>query len=374
MSSLYIRYRAADSSLTFVGNSVALNKAAVTSITGFSLRDTSAAYDVPIVATSSPALNADRTLTINVNDSNRTFSLGGNLTVSANFTTGVHATTFVTSSATNLTLPTVGTLATLDGSEILTGKTMSGASNTFSNIPLATAVTGTLAIGNGGTNSASALNNNRVMRSSGGAIVEAAAITASRALVSDANGIPTHATTTTTEIEYVSGVTSAIQTQLNGKVATTGAETISGVKTFADGIKVDDDTAAGGTTTLNYCRHESLGSFTFQMNNGGATGAVTPLASRVGNLVTLRLGAVVAVADGVDTQFVSTTAIPAWARPASTCFFRVLGRNNNLESADGVLTVGSNGIITIYRVGLAAFTGSQNGGLDSLTYVSYLTA
>jgi hypothetical protein len=61
------------------------------------------------------------------------------------------------------------------------------------------------------------LNNNRVMQSSGGAIVEAAAITASRALASDANGIPVASSTTATELGYVSGVTSAIQTQLDGK-------------------------------------------------------------------------------------------------------------------------------------------------------------
>jgi hypothetical protein len=76
-----------------------------------------------------------------------------------------------------------------------------------------------LTIAKGGTNSGTALNNNRVMQSSGGAIVEAAAITASRALVSDANGIPVAATTTATEIGYVNGVTSAIQTQLDAKQA-----------------------------------------------------------------------------------------------------------------------------------------------------------
>jgi len=42
-------------------------------------------------------------------------------------------------------------------------------------------------------------------------------ITGSRALVSDSNGLPIAATTTATEIGYVSGVTSAIQTQLNAK-------------------------------------------------------------------------------------------------------------------------------------------------------------
>jgi hypothetical protein len=39
-------------------------------------------------------------------------------------------------------------------------------------------------------------------------------------LISDANGIPTHSATTSTELGYVNGVTSAIQTQLNAKVDT----------------------------------------------------------------------------------------------------------------------------------------------------------
>lgn len=55
--------------------------------------------------------------------------------------------------------------------------------------------------------------------SSTGALSDAAAITASRALVSDANGIPTHSAVTSTELGYVSGVTSAVQTQLDAKVA-----------------------------------------------------------------------------------------------------------------------------------------------------------
>lgn len=45
-----------------------------------------------------------------------------------------------------------------------------------------------------------------------------ASLTASRALVSDGSGVVSASTVTTTEIEYVSGVTSAIQTQLNDKL------------------------------------------------------------------------------------------------------------------------------------------------------------
>lgn len=48
-----------------------------------------------------------------------------------------------------------------------------------------------------------------------------AAITGGRALVSDANGVPTHATTTTAQINYSSNVTSDIQAQINSKTTVT---------------------------------------------------------------------------------------------------------------------------------------------------------
>jgi hypothetical protein len=119
-----------------------------------------------------------------------------------------------------LSLPTsTDTLVGRATTDTLTNKAMSGSGNTFTNIPLTSAVTGTLPVANGGTNSATALNNNRVMQSSGGAIVEATAITASRALVSDANGIPTHSATTATQLGYLSTTTSDVQTQLDAKVA-----------------------------------------------------------------------------------------------------------------------------------------------------------
>lgn len=58
-----------------------------------------------------------------------------------------------------------------------------------------------------------------VNAAAGVALTKLAATTASRALVSDGSGFVTPATTTATEIGYVNGVTSAIQTQINGKQA-----------------------------------------------------------------------------------------------------------------------------------------------------------
>lgn len=111
-------------------------------------------------------------------------------------------------------------LAGIAATQTLTNKTISGASNTITNVSLTTGVTGTLAIAHGGTNSAAALNNNRIIISTGGALVEQSAITGNKALASDSNGLPVASATTDTELGYVSGVTSAIQTQLAGKAST----------------------------------------------------------------------------------------------------------------------------------------------------------
>ena len=61
----------------------------------------------------------------------------------------------------------------------------------------------TLSVAKGGTNSATMLNNNRVMVSASAAIAEAAAITASKILKSDANGIPVASTLTEAQLSSV---------------------------------------------------------------------------------------------------------------------------------------------------------------------------
>ncbi len=74
-----------------------------------------------------------------VNNGARTITLAGNLV-----TTGSFSTTFAAGANTTLTLPTVdGTLSTLAGSETLTNKTISGLSNTLTNISTGT-LTGTI--------------------------------------------------------------------------------------------------------------------------------------------------------------------------------------------------------------------------------------
>jgi len=90
-----------------------INAGTVDSLTSLSVRDTSAAFDVTLVATSNPALTAGRTLTFNVENANRSIALGGNIDTANDFnTSGNFALTLTTTAATNVTLPTTGTLAT----------------------------------------------------------------------------------------------------------------------------------------------------------------------------------------------------------------------------------------------------------------------
>lgn len=161
-----------------------------------------------------------------------------------------------------------------------------------------------LPVANGGTNSTTTLNNNRVIQSSSGKIQEAAAITASRALISDANGIPVHATTTSTEIGYVNGVTSAIQTQLGTK-APTSAPTFTTSITFGN-YRVDpsfhDFGNSGSAITLDLSQ-ASVVKTTF--NN--ATPAITLSNGQAGAMYILMLAQ-----DGTGSRIPSFVTTINW--------------------------------------------------------------
>jgi len=90
-----------------------------------SLEDvTTPAYQTIIKSNSSVALAANRTLTLDVKNADRTIAIGGDLTTSGAVVLGTHALTFQTGGATSVILPTTGTLASLDGTEVLSNKTL----------------------------------------------------------------------------------------------------------------------------------------------------------------------------------------------------------------------------------------------------------
>lgn len=102
------------------------------------------------------------------------------------------------------------TLVGLTATQTLTGKTIDADDNTITDI-----------------------DNDEIKAAAAIAVNKLAALTASRAVVTDGSGFLTQATTTATEIGYVNGVTSAIQTQIDATVHLSGTETVTGAKTFS---------------------------------------------------------------------------------------------------------------------------------------------
>lgn len=207
---------------------------------------------------------------------------------------------------------------------------------------------GAVGIAGGGTNSGTALNNNRVMKSSGDAIVEAAAITASRALISDANGIPTHSSVTSTELGYVSGVTSAIQTQLDAKVAKSTLTTKGDIYVATGSATVARQAVGSNDTLLVADSAQTNGIKWGQADLTASVTGVLPIANGGTNNGSLSVSAgaayyadgskLVALAPGSSGQLYTSggTGAPTWTTSASIA----QGGTNN-----GSLAVTNGGVI-----------------------------
>jgi len=112
-------------------------------------------------------------------------------------------------------------------------------------IGLATHVTGILPIANGGTNSSTSLNNNRIMVSSGGAIVEAGALTNGQLLIGSTGATPSASTLTAgTGITITNGAGSIT---ING---TLGTVTSVGLSAPSEFVVSGSPVTSSGTLTL----------------------------------------------------------------------------------------------------------------------------
>jgi hypothetical protein len=238
--------------------------------------------------------------------------------------TGITAINSLTGAAQTLTTGTTGTDF---------GISSTGTTHTF-NIPTASASNrGLLSAANWST-----FNNKQDTITGAATSIVSSNLTNYRALVSDGGGKVAVAATTSNEIGYLSGVTSAIQTQLNAKqgtltLTTTGS---SGAATLIGStLNVPQYTASGQSVNI---LHNALG----QTFSGGAT-PVTRYHSISGTISTLS----------------TNCQIPL---PTSCVFQNFYFRTYGAQPATGslVLTLQKNGVDTSVTITIAAGSAAGN--------------
>lgn len=227
---------------------------------------------------------------------------------------------------------TVGGLATGNSSVLVTSA--GGVPSLATDIPTAVTIGGKyvyradgtdVPIADGGTNSSAALTNNKVMHSVGGAIVESA--------------------TTSTELGYLSGVTSAIQTQFNNRPI------------VYYGHMYNNGTTQSVTILATGSYVRVPGSFT-----GGETSGTTFQNSRelvVTNAGTYSIHWSMSIASAVVNQRIAGTFMVdnvASALAASSGFSTTNTRSQTV-SGSAIVTLGANAVISL---GVANLDAIQN--------------
>jgi hypothetical protein len=165
----------------------------------------------------------------NILSTARTIAASGDAAWSVSFDGSANVTSALTLANTGVTATTYGTSTAVPTIAVDSKGRITSASNTNITFPVTTVngFAGTVVLTTSdvaeGTNQYFTTARAQASITGGASSVVTANLTASRALVSDGSGkIAASATTTTTEIGYLAGVTSAIQTQLNSKLNLTG--------------------------------------------------------------------------------------------------------------------------------------------------------
>ena len=347
----------------------------------------------------------------NILSTARTISATGDAAWSVSFDGSANATAALTLANTGVTATTYGTSTAVPTIAVDSKGRITSASNTNITFPVTTVngFAGTVVLTTSdvaeGTNQYFTTARAQASITGGASSVVTANLTASRALVSDGSGkIAASATTTTTEIGYLAGVTSAIQTQLDSKLNLTGGTLTGGLIGTTGSFS---SSGSGDTFTIG---HTSGSGIALNITkNGNGEGLYINKASGSGNAATIigTLNATTLVksggtasqflkADGsVDSNtYATTTALASYlpltggtltgALSGTSATFsgrlttggtvQITGAGSpttgaGLEMGYGNLTGGRTTITSYNRTG-AAYVGNDYNALDYIWYTS----
>lgn len=300
---------------------------------------------------------ADRVLNFDVNDGDKTITLGGDFT-----TSGAYNLTLTQTAATSVTLPTTGTLATLDGAESLTNKTEIALANQS---PLRLYEQ----TGNGSNYMAltapDAVTTSTTLKLPDGPGTNGYALTTNGTGTLSWSAVLTNPMTTTGDIIYSS--------DNSGTPARLAAGTDNHILRM-NGTTPNWEAGTATSSTAGFVSNMELGSFSSTIT-GASSSSITIYYSKINNIVNLWIPGFSGTATAASRAFLSLTNLPSGMRPLDAHDIPMCVTDAGvLQNNPGKARIHTTGDITIYRnIGASNFTNAAVYGWTGFN-LTYLTS
>lgn len=281
-------------------------------------------------------------------------TLSGTL-IAANGGTGFSSYTIgdILYAGTSTTLAQLSDVAT--GNALISGGV--GTAPSWGKINLTTAITGILPIANGGTNSSTALNNDRIMISNGGSIVEAAAGVTNTVLIGNTGAAPSFSATPTVTSITLNGTSNQLTLNTGGPTTIVTSPNTGAARTYT--IPDISSTSATGNFALYTGSASPAQVLTCVDPNGEATWQTpsNPLIPSLQNINAIAPAALGSISLTTVTTFITLTGVGS---STTTIAAGTAGQIKNITAIS--LLVGTTAVLT------GAFTDSAGNNHTTFTF------